>query len=67
MEILEYEARVKKFAFPENKGYINQLQLTEAFKGTGIFAHLDDPESILTKSLLHPLFSNLRIGSTLPL
>ena len=34
MDILEFERRVKQFAFPQNMGYINSRQLIEAFQDT---------------------------------
>ena len=42
MNILEYERRLKRFAYVENKGFINQYQLMEAFSDTSIFSHLND-------------------------
>ena len=38
MNILEFELRVKQFAFPTNKGFVNTVQLGEAFKDTEIFS-----------------------------
>ena len=42
MDILEFERRLKRFAYVENKGFINQYQLMEAFSDTSIFSHLND-------------------------
>ena len=58
MNILEFERRVKQFAFPENKGFINQFQLIEAFKDTKIFAHMSDMKSIKTQFILSPFVAN---------
>lgn len=32
LNILDYETRLKMFASPQNKGFINKVQLMEAFK-----------------------------------
>ena len=65
MNILEYEARVKRFAHPDNKGFINKFQLLEAFRGTKIFSYLSDATSMKTQFILSPFISDIKVGSKL--
>lgn len=65
MNILEYEQRVKKYAAPANKGFINKVQLLVAFKGTGVFEHMNDEHSLRTKFILSPFVADFHIGSKL--
>ena len=67
MNVLEYERRVKKFVTQENKGFISVHQLRESFNGTGLFEHLNDPESLRTKFLLSTFVADFPVGSTLDL
>ena len=46
MHVEEFERRVKQFAFPENRGYINVEQLKEAFKDTNVFTNLGNKTTI---------------------
>lgn len=62
MEILDFETRIKKFAHPEAKGQLSIEQLTEAFKGTEIFAALRNPYSPLFKLVTSPLFLRLPLS-----
>lgn len=48
MNVLEFEQRVKRYASPQGKGFINEFQLMEAFSDTNIFSHLADPSSSRT-------------------
>ena len=65
MNILEFERRVKRFANAENKGFINQFQLMEAFNDTNIFSYLSDHSSIKTQFLFSKYVSDLSLGSKL--
>ena len=65
MNILEFERRVKKYADESNRGFINTVQLMEAFSDTHIFAHLSDKSSMKTKFLLSTFVADFNIGSQL--
>ena len=65
MNVLDYEKRVKKYADSNNRGYIHEHQLQEAFKDTDIFKNLHDPSSLESKFIHSDLISNLAIGSKL--
>lgn len=64
MNVIEYEQRVKKFASPLNKGFISIEQLQNAFDGlSGLFEHLNDPDSLSTKFVLSPFLADFPLGS----
>ena len=65
MQILEFEERVKQFAFPENLGYINLKQLKEAFKDTDIFVNIENKTSVQHKFYTSTFVKNFPIGSGL--
>ena len=65
MNVLDYERRVKTYASPENKGFINCAQLMEAFNDTEIFSYLANKNSMKTKFLLSPFVANFPIGINL--
>ena len=65
MNVLEFERRVKMFVRPENKGFINTVQLMEAFSDTRIFKHLSDVSCIKTQFLFSKYISNFSLGSKL--
>ena len=65
MGIKEFEARVKQYAFPINKGFVNINQIMEAFKDTQIFKSLRDPDHAEYKFLLSPFVAHFPIGSEL--
>ena len=43
MHIFEFEARMKQFATPVNKGKVNMKSLMASFRGTPIFKELANP------------------------
>ena len=65
MSILDFEKRVKQFAFPENRGYINVEQLKEAFKDTNVFTNLGDRTTIQHKFYTCTFVADFPIGSGL--
>ena len=65
--IIDYETRIKRFADSSNHGFISDVQLKEAFKGTGIFQNLGDPHSVTSRFILSSYVADFAIGSTLPI
>ena len=65
MNILEFEQRVKRFATPENKGFVNGAQLQLAFKDTILFDDLMDVTSVENKLILSTFVCDFPIGSCL--
>ena len=63
MNILEFELRVKRFAYPQNKGFVNTNQLMKAFEDNLLFDRLMEPRSVSHKFFLSPFVADFPIGS----
>lgn len=62
LSIVDFETRVKKYAYSGNKGKITIEALQEAFKDTGTFRYLDNPNSVVHKVVLSPFFTDLTMS-----
>ena len=63
MKIVEFEQRVKKYAYPGDRGKISPDALMEAFKETGVkFNQLKNPQSVVNKVIMSPFFCNLTLS-----
>ena len=69
MNVLEYERRVKKFACPEDKGFVSKVQLLESFKDVDVFGYMHDSDSLQYKFITSTFFADFSVGSglTIPL
>ena len=65
MNVLEFEQRVKMHATAENMGFVSVEQLLHGFRGTAVFAHMRNPNSVKTKFILSPFVADFPLGSHL--
>ena len=65
MNVLDYETRVKKFACPEDKGFVSKVQLLESFKDVDVFGYMHDVDSLQYKFITSTFFADFSVGSSL--